>query len=142
MTKEEIFEKCTKAGILQVATVEGDQPHVRTVMLYRADENGIIFHTAVMKEFFQQIQNNPKAELCFNCESMMIRVKGELEIVEDRQLLEEIVESPSRAFMRAWRDNGVFDDFYNSVKVLRMKNGVATTWTMETNFAPKEYIQL
>ena len=142
MTKEEIFEKCTKDGILQVATVDGDQPRVRTVMLYRADENGIIFHTADFKGFFQQIQQNPKVELCFNCNNEMIRIAGALEVVEDRSLKEEIVAHPSRAFMRNWLESGVLPDFWNNVKVLRLCHGVATVWTMEINFDPKQYIEL
>lgn len=142
MTKHEIFEKCTKAGIMQVATQDGDQPRVRTVMLYRADDNGIIFHTTELKDFYKQIEKNPKVEFCFNCDNEMIRIAGKLEIVEDRKLLEEIVEHPSRAFLRAWRDNNVFPDFWNNIKVLRMNHGVATVWTMQTNFDPKEYIEL
>lgn len=35
------------------------------MFLYRADENGIIFHTASTKDVYAQIKRNPKAEMCF-----------------------------------------------------------------------------
>jgi len=33
-------------------------------------------------------------------------------------------------------------DFYNKLKVYRLKGGQAVVWTMATNFAPKEEISL
>ena len=60
------------------------------MMLYRADDNGIIFHTASTKDVFKQIQNNPKAELCFNANGVQIRVTGKLEVVNNPELKDEI----------------------------------------------------
>jgi hypothetical protein len=31
---------------------------------------------------------------------------------------------------------------YEPLAVYRTKNGVATIWTMKTNFAPKEFVEL
>ena len=142
MTKQEIFEKCSQAGLLQVATVDGKQPHVRTVMLYRADENGIVFHTAEFKDLYKQIKENPKAEFCFNCKNEMIRVTGDLEIIDDMDFKKEIVAHPSRGFLKSWLENDVMPDFWNNLKIIRMTHGKATVWSMEKNFEPKEYIQL
>lgn len=138
MTKEEMYELMNANLGFYLATVEGDQPHVRGMMLFRADDNGIIFHTASTKDVFKQIMENPKAELCFNGNGVQIRVTGKLEVVNDEKLREEIFNHPTRKFLQAWKDNGI-DDL---LKIFVMKNCEAVTWTMETNFAPKEKVML
>lgn len=46
MTKQEIYDLMNQNLGFFLATSEDDQPHVRGMMLFRANENGIIFHTA------------------------------------------------------------------------------------------------
>lgn len=53
-------------------------------------------------------------------------------------LKEEIFNHPGRKFLQAWKENGID----NLLRVFRMKDGVATWWTMEKNFESKEYIKL
>ena len=138
MSKEEIFKIMNENPVLHLATMDGDQPRVRGMLLFRADEDGIIFHTGSFKDVYSQIQKNPKAELCFNGQGILVRVSGVLEEVDDENLKKEIIEHPSRQFLRSWGENGI--DF--ELKIIRMKNGSAVTWTMETNFDKKEPIQL
>ena len=45
---------------------------------------------------------------------------------------------PTRQFMRNWKEQGIDA----KLAVFRVKNGVATTWSMATNFEKKEYINL
>ncbi len=144
MTKQEILELINSNPVLFLATAEGDQPRVRGMLLYKADESGIVFHSGTMKDVYRQVLNNPKAELCFNDfkRGIQVRVTGELEIVDDKALMDEICEHPTRQFLRGWRESSTLDNFYQSFAVFRLKGGQATTWTMETNFAPKEFIQL
>lgn len=142
MTKNEIFEAINNNPVFYLATVEGNQPRVRGMLLYRADESGIIFHTATIKDVYKQISENNKAELCFSCNGVQIRVSGELELIDDNKLKDEISEHPSRKFLKAWKENGVFEDFYKALAVFKLQNGTAVTWTMDKNFAPKEKIQL
>lgn len=145
MNKKEIFELINANPGFHLATVEGDQPRCRGMFLYRADENGILFHTGSMKDVFHQIETNPKVEMCFNDfkNNVQVRVSGKLELVEDNALKDEISAHPTRAFVRAWRvPGGPFKDFYKEFKVYRLKGGKAVTWTFDTNFAPKEYVQL
>lgn len=144
MTRQEIFELINNNPVLYLATVEGDQPRGRGMLLYKADESGIVFHSGTMKDVYRQIVNNPKVELCFNDfkRNIQVRVSGELEIIDDNNLKDEICEHPTRQFLRAWRESGSLQDFYKAFVVFRLKGGKATTWTLETNFAPKEYIQL
>lgn len=142
MTKNEIFEAITQNPVFYLATVEEDQPRVRAMLLYRADENGILFHTGVTKDVYQQICDNSKVELCFSCNGTQIRITGVLEQIDDNNLLDEIVEHPSRGFLKAWKEKGVFGNFYEAIAVFHLKNGTAFPWTMDKNFSPKEFVQL
>lgn len=64
------------------------------------------------------------------------------EIVEDNALKDRICAHPSRVFLKPWRESGELKDFYNQFKVYRLKGGKAVAWTMATNFAPKEIVEL
>lgn len=95
-----------------------------------------------MKDVYNQISVNNKVELCFNCNGLQIRITGELELIEDNNLKDEISEHPTRKFLKAWKENGIFENFYDAIAVFKLKNGTAVTWTMDQNFASKEKIQL
>ena len=138
MSSEEIFALINSHPVFHLATVEGDQPRVRGMLLFRADSNGIVFHTASTKDVFKQIMANPKAEMCFSCGDVQIRVTGVLEQNHDPKLREEIFAHPTRKFLQAWKEKGI-DDL---MQVFVLKNCTAVTWTMATNFEPKEKIAL
>ena len=138
MSSEEIFALINSHPVFHLATVEGDQPRVRGMLLFRADSNGIVFHTASTKDVFKQIMANPKAEMCFSCGDVQIRVTGVLEQNNDPQLREEIFAHPTRKFLQAWKEKGI-DDL---MQVFVLKDCTAVTWTMATNFEPKEKIAL
>lgn len=144
MNKFDVFDLMNRNPAFFLATVEEDQPRVRGMMLFRADEAGIIFHTSAMKDLYKQISRNPKVELCFYDPKVntQLRISGVLEIVEDNELKDEISEHPSRQFLKAWKQSGKLEDFYNTFKVFRLNNGTAVMWTMQSNFAPKESIAL
>ncbi|MFP4698477.1 MAG: pyridoxamine 5'-phosphate oxidase family protein [Eubacteriales bacterium] len=145
MTKQEAYNLMNSNPVLQLATVEGDQPRVRGMLLYKADEEGILFHSGTMKDVYKQIVENPKVEVSFIDQktNTQLRVSGELEIVDDNNLKEEIANHPTRAFLKPWIESGELEDFYNVFVVFRLKNGVATTWTFADNFVyPKEKINL
>ena len=138
MTKEEILEFATKNPVCSLATIDDKQPRVRTIMLYKADENGIIFCTGRDKAVHKQLQANPAAELCFyNAEQgLQVRIEGAVEMLDDLELKKKIVEAFT--FLKPW----VESQGYEVMICYRLKNARAVTWTMETNFEPKKYIQL
>lgn len=138
MDKQEIFRLITENPVFHLATMDGDQPRVRGMLLFRADNDGIVFHTASTKEVYSQIMKNPKAELCFQCGDVQIRITGTLEKDEDETLRNEIFNHPTRKFLQAWKDNGID----KLLTVFRLKNGEAVTWTMADNFKEKISIQL
>jgi len=138
MTKEEILEFATKNPVCSLATIDGNQPRVRTIMLYKADENGIIFCTGRDKAMNKQLQANPAAELCFyNAEQgLQVRIEGAVEMLDDLELKKKVLEVFT--FIKPW----VESQGYEVMICYRLKNARAVTWTMETNFEPKQYIQL
>ena len=91
---------------------------------------------------YAQIVNNNKAELCFSCGPVQIRVTGRLDEIDDNALKDEICEHPSRAFLKKFRENGAFEDFYRDIAVFRLSNGTASLWSMDKNYAPKEMVQI
>ncbi len=138
MNEKEMYDFMNANPGFHLATVEGDQPRVRGMLLFRADDNGLIFHTASTKDVYSQIMSNPKAEMCFFGNGTQIRVTGVLEHVIDDELKEEIFNHPSRKFLQAWKANGID----HLLQIFRMINCEAVTWTMETNFAEKEPVLL
>lgn len=144
MQKEQIYELMNNNVGFALATIEGDQPRVRHMMLYKASDDGILFHTSAVKDVYKQIAAHPTVELCFYdaVNNIQVRVNGMLEIVEDNDLKEEISSHPTRAFLQPWKQSIPLADFYHTFKVFRMKAGKAVVWTMETNMAPKNIIQL
>jgi len=145
MNKKEIFELMSKNPGFHLATVDKGVPKVRGMFLFRADENGIIFHTSAVKDVYKQIAANPNVEICFNdtVKGVQVRVSGKLETIEDAALKDEIVSHPSRAFLKdVIKSMPSKEAFFASFKVFRLKGGKAVVWTFETNMAPKEYIIL
>jgi uncharacterized pyridoxamine 5'-phosphate oxidase family protein len=93
-----------------------------------------------MKDIHRQLTEDPHVELCFHNNDfenlVQIRVSGTAELVEDLELKKEIVQK--REFLKAWvEQNG-----YEPLAVYRIRRGVATVWTMKTNLAPKEFVEL
>ncbi|MBQ3601978.1 MAG: pyridoxamine 5'-phosphate oxidase family protein [Lachnospiraceae bacterium] len=138
MLKEELYQIMNENPVFHLATMDGEQPRVRGMLLFRADDQGIIFHTASTKDVYQQIMKNPKVELCFQGQGIQVRVTGVLEQVDDENLRTEIFEHPTRKFLQAWKEQGID----GLLHIFRLKNGKAVTWTMETNFDEKKLIQL
>ncbi len=140
MNKSEILAFMNSYPLCHLATIEGNMPRVRGMMLYQADENGILFHTGKMKDLHKQLSANPLVELCFNngkFEALIqVRVSGVAELVEDLELKKEIVQK--REFLKPWVEKGG----YEPLAVYRIQHGKAVVWTMAANFAPKAVIEL
>ena len=122
-----------------LATVEGDQPHVRALGLWFADESGFYFQTGMIKDFCKQLMQNPKTEVCFyndgNLKSTMLRIIGKVEFIDDIKLKEKVIED--RPFLKTF---GLTPDSPRLV-IFRISHGQALFWTMESNIKPKEIIE-
>ena len=127
--------------VMHLATVdENGYPRVRVILMFKASEDGIIFHTGTFKELYKQLMSNPNTELCFQCNGTQVRVEGKFELDESDEVFEEIYNHPSRAFLRQWGKTK--EEVKDFLKIFRLKSGKAHTWSMADNFKPKEYIDL
>ena len=127
MNKEEMIQFMQSHPVFQLGTIDGGKPRVRTISLFRADENGIMFYTNTAKDVYKQLMANSQVELCFvhSQPATEIRVSGKVEPVDDEQLKNQInPENPQ------------------TVAVFILRNGKATAWTMETADEPKTYVDL
>jgi pyridoxamine 5'-phosphate oxidase len=102
-----------------IATVEGDQPRVRGVLMMSADESGFYYALLSMKKVSKQLKANPKMEVCYYNnppslgEARQMRVTGMAELVkdpalikktaQDRAFLEPILGQPLEPVMEIWR---------------------------------------
>jgi len=138
MTKQEILLFISENPVFALATAENNKPFVRYIMTYRADDDGIIFCTGENKDLNRQLQSNPRVEMCFynHQAGKQIRVSGSVEEIEDIELKKQIV--VDFPFLKEWVDR----EGYDVLVVYNLKGGKAFEWTMVTNFAPKEYIDL
>jgi uncharacterized pyridoxamine 5'-phosphate oxidase family protein len=48
-----------------LATVDGDQPRVRGMLMWKADKTGFYYSTGSTKDLYRQLKANSKVELCF-----------------------------------------------------------------------------
>ena len=99
-------------------------------------------HPVMYVDLYRQLLADPRSEVCFACGKYQVRVEGKFELVEEMALKEEIVNHPSRKFLKPWREQQGDEAFFGFLKVFRMQHGKAHVWCMEDNFKPKEYIEL
>lgn len=140
MNRQEIQAIINANPAFFLATTEAGQPRVRGMLLYRADDDGIIFHTGGMKDVYRQLLDNPAVELCFFDQQkwVQVRVRGSARLIDDLQLKQEIVNAPGREFLKPW----VESQGIGILEVFRVEDCRALVWTMATNFAPKEPVRI
>jgi uncharacterized pyridoxamine 5'-phosphate oxidase family protein len=122
-----------------LSTVEGDQPRVRALGFWFADDTGFYFQTGSIKSMFKQLRKNPKTEACFyHQEGMigtMLRVAGSVDFIEDKTLKEKVLKE--RPFLKEF---GLTVESPGLI-IFRIAHGEAHFWTMENNLKPKEIIK-
>jgi uncharacterized pyridoxamine 5'-phosphate oxidase family protein len=140
MEPNELLALINRNSAFFLATVEDGEPRVRGMLLYRADEHGIIFHTGAMKDLNRQLIASPAVELCFNDwkENIQVRVRGRACQMNDPRLAEEIVNSPGREFLKPL----VAQLGMEMLAVFRVEGCRAHVWSMAANLGAKEFIQL
>jgi uncharacterized pyridoxamine 5'-phosphate oxidase family protein len=137
MNKTEILEFLNANPTCYLATSVQNKPYVRAMRMVSADEKGLIFQTADGKDLPKPLKENPYVEVCFYNmkENIQIRVAGKTTWVEDLDLKKKIL--GQRPFMKPLIEKKGFD----VMPVFRIVDCVACTWTMATNFSPKEYVR-
>lgn len=98
-------ELVKKSRFPLLATMDKDQPRLRPVSPVRTD--GFTVYVANLKSYGKtaEIEANPKVELCYVDEDHnQVRITGVVEVVKDRELLEEI-----------WRTNRLLQHYLGSI---------------------------
>jgi pyridoxamine 5'-phosphate oxidase len=121
-----------------IATTDGDQPHVRGMLMWYADKTELYYNTGATKDLYRQMKANPKVEVCFfdtKAKGMdQMRVTGQIEFVEELKIREKLLEA--RPFLKRM---GFGADSLKLI-VFRVAKCTAHFWTWETNLQPKQYI--
>lgn len=131
MDLQECITFANENPICYMATIDGDQPRVRALLQFKADDSGFYYLILSMKQVFDQLKKNPKAEICyFNnaselADSKSMRITGKLELLDDDQLREEGYKD--RAFLE--RISGRSLKQY--IEVFRLSTGEAVFWTLK-----------
>ena len=142
MEFQDCIQFATENPVCYLATVEGDQPRVRTFLLWYADESGFYFIPLSTKQVFEQLQRNPKLELCFynnapdpaNWKHM--RVRGKAEFLEDKETLERAYEN------RSFLDPLLGFSAKPYLRPFRVAAGEAYFWTLPDNLKEAEVEKL
>jgi pyridoxamine 5'-phosphate oxidase len=122
-----------------LATLDNDQPRVRAMQFWFADQTGFYFQTGAIKDVHKQVKINPKVEVCFYTPGQtigkMLRVAGKIEFVDDKKMKEKVM--AERPFLK---EMGLTSESPGLI-IFRIAHGEAHFWTMETNLKPKQIIR-
>jgi len=139
MTTQDCIAFTNENPICYLATSANNQPHVRALGFWYADKSGFYFQTGAIKEFYTQLKNNPKTEVCFyKHEGMigrMLRIEGIVEFLNDKSLKEKVIND--RPFLKEFGLTANSPDLI----IFRIAHGKAHFWTMENNLKPKKIIE-
>ncbi len=110
-----------------LATVEGDQPRVRALGMWYADETGFYFQAQSVKAMIKQLQKNPKVEVYFNAKdfSKVMRVSGKVKFIDDLKVREKCIQE--RPFVKNF---GITTPDNPLLAVFHLYTGEAYFWTM------------
>jgi pyridoxamine 5'-phosphate oxidase len=130
MNLQEYIQFANQNPVCFLATMDGAQPRVRTVLLVKADETGFYFDLLSPKRMVKQLLDNPKAEVCFynNASDLMqakqMRVTGMMELVKDEALTQKVASDRSFLDQLAGRPTAPLTTLF------RLCQGEAHFWTM------------
>ena len=128
------FKDCVKFAndnkTCYLATVEGDQPRVRAMGMWYADETGFYFQAETVKALYKQIEKNPKVEIYFNTKdfSKVLRVYGKAKIITDNKIRAKCIKE--RPFVKNF---GITEPSNPLLAVFQVYTGEAYFWTMADN---------
>ena len=139
MSIQDIYSLANEIQACFLSTVDGDEPRVRGFLMWYADETGFYFHTGGTKDVCRQLKKNPNIEVCFykNHEDMMqskmLRVRGKVEFLEDRDKKVRLMEE--RPFLKEVTKGDPADPM---LQLFRITDGEAHVWTMMDNLNEAE----
>ncbi len=113
-----------------LATVEGDQPRVRALGMWYADETGFYFQSQSIKAVYKQLEKNPRVEAyyCTKDFSKVLRVSGKVKFITDSKIRAKCIEE--RPFVKNF---GITEPDNPLLAVFQIYTGEAYFWTMADN---------
>lgn len=137
------FKECLnfvqRNQIAWFSTVDKNQPRVRALQIWFADETGFNFQIGGSKDIHSQIKNNPNVEFAFfqpdDVAGIMMRVTGKVEFLDDPELKKKVLED--RPFLKKF---GLKPESPLLV-IFRISKGEAHFWTFENDAKPKQIIK-
>ncbi len=142
MNLEDYTKFATENPVCYVATIDGDQPRVRAFLLWYADESGFYFITMSPKQVYEQLEKNPKTEVCFYnnpaelADAKHMRVTGEAEFLDDEDVSDKAYQT------RAFLDQFVGESIKPVIRVFRISTGEAHFWTLPDTLKEPEIERL
>ncbi len=135
------FQDCIKFAnehrVCNVATTEKNQPHVRVLGMWFADDKGFYFQTESAKAVYKQLKSNNHIGLCFYAPGpnlgTIMRVTGQVEFLDDLDLKTKVL--ADRPFLKGLGVKGPEDPL---LVVFRVSSGEAFFWTMADNMKEAE----
>jgi pyridoxamine 5'-phosphate oxidase len=124
------FSDCVKFAnenkACYLATVEGDQPRVRCLGMWYADETGFYFQAQSVKAVCKQLEKNNKVEIYYNAKDLqkVMRVSGKVKFIDDPAIRAKCIEE--RPFVRNF---GITEPSNPLLAVFQVYTGEAYFWT-------------
>ncbi len=116
-----------------LATLDGDQPRVRGMLMWYADETGFYFHTSSLKSLSKQLKGSPKVEVAFikqtenPAEMEAMRVSGIAEVIDDKSMEERLLAE------RPWLGQLDSESSDSNLVIFKISGGEAFSWDMSVN---------
>ena len=119
----DVVKYLQECGTFYLATVEGDQPHVRPFGAVCEFEGKLYIQTGKVKDVSKQLHQNPKAEICGMNKGTWIRVKGAVKEDTRREARVAMMEANKNALQSMY----TVDD--NLMTVFVFESGIATIYS-------------
>jgi pyridoxamine 5'-phosphate oxidase len=128
MSLKEYADFANENKTCYLATVEGDQPRVRALGMWYADETGFYFQAQTVKAFIKQLQKNPKVEayFCTKDFSKTMRVSGTVKFIDDLGMKAKCIQE--RPFVKNF---GITEPDNPLLAVFHLYTGEAYFWTFQ-----------
>ncbi len=108
-----------EAKVYYLATADGDQPRVRPFGTVLVRDGRLYIQTGKKKDVSRQLAANPKAELCAFMDGRWLRVAGELEEDDRREVKVEMLEKMPQL-------KGMYSPDDGNMQMLYFKSAAAT----------------
>jgi pyridoxamine 5'-phosphate oxidase len=136
------FKDCIKFAnenkVCYLATMDGDQPRVRCLGMWYADETGFYFQSESNKALCKQIEKNPKVEIYFHAGmdlsktrrnlGKVMRVYGKVKTIKDLKIRARCIKERPGV-----KNFGITKPSDPLLAVFQVYTGEAYFWTMADN---------